>query len=301
MRVFHYDHYTFPLREGHRFPAEKYRMLRERVLADGVIREDELVQPTAVSRPQVLRVHTLDYAHRFENGLLTPAEIRRIGLDWSPDLVTRIQHVVGATIAVCRVALRDGIALSLGGGTHHACSDHGQGYCLYNDITIALRTMQAEGRIRKAVVVDCDVHQGNGTAETTAGDDAIYTFSIHGEKNFPFRKIASDWDIGLPDGTNDDAYLETLQTAVSQILATQQPDLVVYLAGADVHENDRLGRLNLTKVGIGQRDQMVMSMCRQAGLPVAVLMAGGYGKDLDVMVDIQAQTVGIARSYWLEA
>ena len=294
MQIFHYDHYTFPLKEGHRFPAQKYQLLRERVLAEAFVSEVDLVSPTAVSPQQIKRVHTKNYIHRFENGLLTQAEIRRIGLDWSPQLVKRIQHVVGATIAVCRVALRDGIALSLGGGTHHACTDHGQGYCLYNDIMIALRTMQAERRIRTAAVIDCDVHQGNGTAEIATGDSSIYTFSIHGEKNFPFRKIPSDWDIGLPDGTGDDVYLEVLETAVAQIILSQKPDLIVYLAGADVHENDRLGRLALTKSGIGQRDEMVLSMCRRANIPVAVLMAGGYGKDLDVMIGIQAQTVQLA-------
>ena len=201
MRAFYYDLHTFPLREGHRFPSDKYRLLREKVLAERILSEDELLVATAVSRQQLLLVHTPDYVHRFENGLLTKPEIRRIGLDWSPQLVTRIQHVVGATIAVCRVAIRDGIALSLGGGTHHACTDHGQGYCLYNDIMVGIRTMQAEGRIKTAVVIDCDVHQGNGTAEIATGDQSVYTFSIHGEKNFPFRKIASDWDIGLPDGT----------------------------------------------------------------------------------------------------
>ncbi|MEM7331870.1 MAG: histone deacetylase [Chloroflexota bacterium] len=297
MRAFYYDHYTFPLKEGHRFPSAKYRLLREKVIKDQILSEAELLVPTTVTRQQLLRVHTPDYVHRFENGLLTKEEIRRIGLDWSPQLVTRIQHVVGATIAVCRVAIRDGIALSLGGGTHHACTDHGQGYCLYNDIMVGIRTMQAEGRIKSAVVIDCDVHQGNGTAEIAAGDSSVYTFSIHGEKNFPFRKIASDWDIGLPDGTEDEAYLGALETAVSQIINAQKPDFVVYLAGADVHENDRLGRLKLTKSGIRQRDEMVLSKCQAAGIPVAVLMAGGYGKNLNVMVDVQAQTVKVVKSF----
>lgn len=298
MKVFHYDQYEFPLREGHRFPAEKYRMLREFVVQERIVLEDELVTPTAVLPHQVSRVHTADYIHRFENGLLTDKEIRRIGLDWSPELVRRIQYVSGATIAVCRVSLREGVALTLGGGTHHACTDHGEGYCLYNDLMIAIRTMQAEGRVRKTAVIDCDVHQGNGTAEIATGDNSVYTFSIHGEKNFPFRKIASDWDIGLPDKTRNDVYLATLETAVCQILAEQQPDLVVYLAGADVHENDRLGRLSLTADGIAQRDRMVLAQCQRAGVPVAVTMAGGYGKDLSQMVAIQAETVRTARAFW---
>lgn len=294
MKIFYYDQYTFPLPERHRFPAVKYPMLRQAVIENHIVPDENLVVPTAVTQAQLQRVHAEEYLFRLENGLLTQAEIRQIGLPWSAELVTRVKYMAGATIGVCRTALSEGVALSLGGGTHHACTDHGQGYCLYNDIMVGIRTMQAEGRIQTAAVIDCDVHQGNGTAEVAANDPSVFTFSIHGQKNFPFRKIPGDLDIGLPDGTGDDHYLTELETAVFHILHQVQPDLVVYLAGADVHLNDRLGRLALTKAGIGRRDRLVLSACRQAGIPVAVLMAGGYGKDLTVMVDVQLQTVAIA-------
>jgi acetoin utilization deacetylase AcuC-like enzyme len=191
------------------------------------------------------------------------------------------------------------VGLSLGGGTHHACSDHGQGYCLYNDIAVAARALQAEGSVNRVLVIDCDVHQGNGTAEITAGDASIFTFSIHGEKNFPYDKIPGDLDVGLPDGTGDDAYLGALDEALDTALSRSRPDLAIYLAGADVHEQDRFGRLALTKSGIGLRDEMVLSRCRALNIPVGVVMAGGYSHDLAEMVEIQVQTVQVAASFSL--
>ena len=212
-----------------------------------------------------------------------------------------MRHSVGATTAVCRLALQEGLALSLGGGTHHACRAEGQGFCLFNDVMVALRVMQAEGRLRRALVVDCDVHQGNGTADIARGDDSIFTFSIHGEKNFPYRKIPGDLDIGLPDKTGDEAYLAALRSGLQQALTLARPELVVYLAGADVYERDRLGRLSLTQAGIGARDQLVLTTCRQAGLPVAVTMAGGYGIEIQETVAIQFQTVQLALAASLSA
>ena len=297
MKIFYYDQHTFPLPEGHRFPVAKYGMLRQRVIAAQVVPAENLLTPTLVSDVDLQRVHTEDYLHRFANGLLTEAETRRIGLPWSPELVMRVKYTAGATIAVCRNALADGVSVTLGGGTHHACSDHGQGYCLYNDSVVAALVLQAEGLVRRVLVIDCDVHQGNGTAEITADDPSIFTFSIHGEKNFPFRKIPGDLDVGLADGTGDEAYLDVLEGALASALAQSRPDLAIYLAGADVHENDRLGRLALTQSGIGRRDSLVLSMCREAGIPVGVTMAGGYGRNLSVMVDIQLQTVQIVASF----
>ncbi|KAA3660800.1 MAG: histone deacetylase [Chloroflexi bacterium] len=297
MKIFHYDQHTFPLPEEHRFPVAKYGMLRQRVLAANVVPVENIQSPEPVFDVDLRRAHTRDYLHRFENGLLTDAEVRRIGLPWSPELVQRVKYTAGATIAVCHNALRDGVALSLGGGTHHACSDHGQGYCLYNDSVVAARALQAEGLVQHVLVIDCDVHQGNGTAEITTGDSSIFTFSIHGEKNFPFRKIPSDLDVGLPDGTGDEAYLDVLEGALDSALAQSRPDLAIYLAGADVHENDRLGRLALTKSGIGFRDELVLSKCQEMEIPVGVVMAGGYGRNLSEMVDIQLQTVNIAASF----
>ncbi|MBK8900507.1 MAG: histone deacetylase [Anaerolineaceae bacterium] len=294
MKIFTYDHITFPLSAGHRFPVEKYRLLRQRITADTGLANAELRVPSPAAVFHLRKAHTADYVDRVLNGRLTPDQIRRIGLPWSPELVERVRCSVGATTAVCRIALREGIALSLGGGTHHACRSEGQGFCVFNDVMVALRVMQAEGRLRRALVVDCDVHQGNGTAEIASGDNSIFTFSIHAEKNFPYRKFPSDLDIGLPDKTGDEAYLAALHTGLESAMALARPELVVYLAGADVHEGDRLGRLALTQAGIGTRDRLVLARCRQAGVPVAVTMAGGYGIDIHETVNIQFQTVQIA-------
>lgn len=301
MKIFTYDHITFPLPAGHRFPVEKYSLLRRRITNGNGLTGVELRRPSPATVPQLRRAHTAEYVERVLDGRLSPNEIRRIGLPWSPELVERVRYSVGATTAVCRIALQDGIAVSLGGGTHHACRDEGQGFCLFNDVMVALRVMQAEGRIRRALVVDCDVHQGNGTAEIATGDNSIFTLSIHAEKNFPYRKIPSDLDINLPDNTGDDAYLASLRAGLDQALAEAQAELVVYLAGADVYERDRLGRLALTKGGIAARDRLVLNICRRANLPVAVTMAGGYGIDIHETVDIQFQTVQIALEAFFHA
>ncbi len=300
MQIFTYDHATFPLPPTHRFPVEKYGLLRQRITSNGGLSGVRLHTPTPATVSHLRLAHTAEYVERVVNGRLSPDEIRRIGLPWSPELVERVRYSVGATIAICGFALQEGIAVSLGGGTHHACRDEGQGFCLFNDVMVALRVMQAEGRIHRALVVDCDVHQGNGTAEIASNDDSIFTFSIHAEKNFPYRKIPSDLDIGLPDKTGDDAYLAALHAGLKQALAAAQADLVVYLAGADVYERDRLGRLALSKAGIGARDRLVLEKCRQANLPVAVTMAGGYGIDIQETVDIQFQTVQIALKAFLD-
>lgn len=301
MKIYYYDHHTFPLPANHRFPANKYHMLRQRVIATQLVPPDDLVLAPAPSQTQLLYAHDADYLERLQAGELSPQEIRRIGLPWSPELVIRAQYAVGATIAACRAAVGDGIAATLGGGTHHACRDHGQGYCLYNDAAVAARTMQAEKHARRVIVIDCDVHQGNGTAEITAGDPTIFTFSIHGQKNFPFRKTPGDLDIGLDDNTGDEAYLAALQPGLQRALALARADLAIYLSGADPHINDRLGRLSLTKAGLAARDRLVLSRCRQANLPVAVLMAGGYGKQVEETVAIYLQTLQIAAEFATKA
>ena len=294
MKVFYYDTVTFPLPDGHRFPVEKYRLLRQRLVEAGVILPENLVVAIPASDSQLGRAHDAEYIRRVEHGELTRQEIRRIGLPWSQELVLRSRYAVGATIAASRTALREGIAATLGGGTHHAGRAHGEGYCLFNDAAVAAHVMQAEGRARRVVIIDCDVHQGNGTAEIAAGDPTVFTFSIHGEKNFPFRKIPGDLDIGLPDGTGDDAYLAALQPGLEKALSLARASLAIYLAGADAHANDRLGRLALTKAGLAERDRLVLAMCRQAGLPVAVVMAGGYGRSIEDTVGIHMQTIQIA-------
>lgn len=293
-KIFYYDHHPLPLPAAHRFPAHKYALLRQRVQAHELVPPDCLLPAPAATDGQLARAHTAAYLHRLAHGLLSDKEMRRIGLPWSRELVQRVRHMVGGTIAAARTAVRHGVGVNLGGGTHHACSDHGEGFCLYNDVVVAARTMQAEGRIRRAVIIDCDVHQGNGTAELTRSDPTIYAFSIHGEKNFPFRKIAGDLDIGLPDGTGDEAYLAALQPGLQQALTEAKADMAFYLAGADVHVNDRLGRLALTKAGLAARDRLVVTAVRQAGLPLVVVMAGGYGRDLAETVELYLQTIQIA-------
>jgi len=221
-------------------------------------------------------------------------EVRRVGLPWSPALVERSLRSVGGTVAACRVALANGIAVSLSGGTHHAFRDRGEGFCIFNDAAVAARLMQAEGRARRVVIVDCDVHQGNGTAAIFGDDTTIFTFSIHGANNFPFHKERSDLDVELPDGADDARYLDALRSALSPVLEEEKPDLVICLAGADPYQGDTLGRLALSKKGLAARDAMVLSRCSAMDLPVAVVMAGGYARPIEDTVDIHATTVRLA-------
>jgi acetoin utilization deacetylase AcuC-like enzyme len=272
----------------------KYSLLRERIVSEQIIAPEDLLVPEAATDEQILRAHDADYLARVVTGTLSRREILRIGFPWSPSGVERSRRASGGTIGACRAALTDGVAVNLAGGTHHAGRDHGEGYCIFNDSPIAARAMQAEGRARRVVVLDCDVHQGNGTAGILADDPTIFTFSIHGAKNFPFRKIKSDLDIELDDGVADEVYLEMLEVGVGRALALSHADLAIYLAGADPFIGDRLGRLGLSKAGLAQRDRLVLEMCRQHGLPVAITMAGGYARDVADIVDIHAQTVRIA-------
>ncbi|MBN1179899.1 MAG: histone deacetylase [Anaerolineae bacterium] len=297
MKVFYSDQFPFPLPHGHMFPLRKFRLLREAVQRSGAIPPEDLRVPPAATDAQILRAHTADYLERLKTGQLTPKEVRRIGLPWSAELVERVRYSTGGTIAACRAALSDGIAANLSGGTHHGFADHGQGYCLFNDIVIAARAMQDEGRARRVVVIDCDAHQGNGTAALAAGDPTLFTFSIHNRQNFPLRKVPSDLDVGLDDGTGDAAYLSALEDGLRRALERAQADLAIYLAGADPYERDLLGRLALTQAGLAARDRLVFSHCRQASLPVAVTIAGGYGQRLQETVEIHLQTICIAGEY----
>ncbi|MGC8951231.1 histone deacetylase family protein [Chloroflexus sp.] len=294
MRVFYSDTFVLPLPPGHRFPMEKYALLRERVIADNIVPFDRLHVPEPASVDELVRVHTPAYIERVMTGRLTGAEIRRIGFPWSPQMVERSRRSAGATIAACRVALQEGVGVNLAGGTHHAFADAGAGYCVFNDAAVAARAMQAEGRARRIAIIDCDVHQGDGTAAIFANDPTVFTFSIHGAHNFPFRKQQSDLDIALPDTTGDAAYLDALEWGLRQTFAAAKPDLVIYLAGADPYYDDRLGRLSLTKAGLAERDRLVFGYCRSAGVPVAVTMAGGYARQINDTVDIHAHTVAAA-------
>ncbi len=297
MIAYYCDHFVLPLPDGHRFPMSKYARLRQQLIETDTLSTGCLHVPDGATDIDILRAHLPDYLDKVKNGTLSSKEIRRVGFPWSPELVERSRRSSGGTISACRTALSAGVSANLAGGTHHACTDHGEGYCVFNDSAIGARAIQAEGLAQKIVIIDCDVHQGNGTAEITHDDTSIYTFSIHGEKNFPFRKFPSDFDIGLADGTNDTDYLDTLEIAVERILYLQQPDLVIYQSGADPYVGDKLGKLSLTKTGLAQRDRMILGMCFAERIPVAVTMGGGYAEQVDDIVDIHLQTIQIATEF----
>ncbi len=289
--------YTFPLPDGHRFPIEKYELLRRAVVESAIVSADCVHAPPRISETDVRRVHTPAYVTALVRGTLPPRDMRRIGFPWSESLVERSFRAVGGTFEAARAALRDGVAMNLAGGTHHAFADHGEGFCVFNDVAIAVRMLQATGGIRRAAIVDLDVHQGNGTHDIFTGDASVYTFSMHGERNYPFAKVPGCLDIELADGTRDDEYLALLGEALPRVLSAAAPDLVVYLAGADAHEGDRLGRLELTFAGLAARDALVLQQCQEVGLPVAIVIAGGYGRDIADTLRVHLETARVARKF----
>lgn len=297
MRAFYSDHFVLPLPEGHKFPMAKYAGLRERILADGIVAPGDLHEAPAAAWEDLRLVHDAAYVDAVANGTVAADIQRRIGFPWSPQMVERSRRSVGATIAAARAALDDGVSANLAGGTHHAFADRGEGFCVFNDVAVAIRVLQRDDHAHRIAVVDLDVHQGNGTAAIFNGDDAVFTFSMHGDKNFPFRKEASDLDVPLADGTGDDEYLAALKRHLPDVLNRHQPDFVFYLAGADPYEGDRLGRLKLTIDGLRARDEFVLHECRRAGLPVAISMSGGYAADVDAIVTIHSNTIRTACLY----
>ncbi len=292
MRIYYSDHFVLPLPAGHRFPMSKYAALRERVLASEY--GAGCLVPDAARDEEITRAHCPAYLERVAKGTLSGAEQRAIGFPWTPQMVERSRRTSGATIAAARAALRDGTATNLAGGTHHAFRDRGEGFCVFNDSAIAARALQAEGLVERVVIIDCDVHQGNGTAAIFRDDPSVFTFSIHGANNFPFAKQAGNLDIELADGTGDREYLKALEGGLATALERADAGLAIYLAGADPYLDDRLGRLALTKQGLLSRDRMVFEACARAGLPVAVTMAGGYARDIADTVEIQLNTIETA-------
>jgi acetoin utilization deacetylase AcuC-like enzyme len=286
--------YTFPLPEGHRFPVAKYAMLRDGVMAEGLVPAERILDPDGATDEMLELVHTAEYLRRFTTGAMDAAEIRKLGFPWSPALVERSRRAVGGTVAAARHALAHGIGMNLAGGTHHAFADHGEGFCVFNDIAVAIRLLRREGLIRRAAVIDLDVHQGNGTHAIFAGDADVHTFSMHGGKNYPFHKIPGTLDVELADGTGDEEYLARLAGTLPQVLAAAAPDLVLYIAGADPHEGDALGRLKLTFDGLARRDAYVLERCREVGIPVAITIGGGYGKRIEDTVAVHLRTVRVA-------
>lgn len=290
MQAFTSARYTAPLGH-HSYPMDKYRLVPERLLAEGTLKADEIVEPEPAVLADVLRVHTPDYVHAFCNGTLERKAQLRLGLPWSPQLVQRAFAVLGGTLEATRAALRDGVGVNLAGGTHHAFADHGEGYCIFHDMVIALRRLRQDGLARRFLIVDLDVHQGNGTASLCHADPDVFTFSMHGGNNYPAHKERSSWDIELPDKTTDGDYLDLLNRALPQLLERFTPDLVFYQAGVDVLAGDRFGKLALTMAGVGERDRLVSAFAHRAGLPLAVTLGGGYARDLNQIVEGHSQTV----------
>ena len=288
MHAYYCDHFVLPLPPGHRFPMAKYRLLRQRVT--GELPGIEMYVPSAATEEALTRVHTPEYVGQVLSGSLPPDHVRRIGFPWSPALVERSRRSVGGTIAAARQALKDGRAVNLAGGTHHAFADRGEGFCVFNDVAVSIEALRSEARIQRAAVVDLDVHQGNGTARIFGSDPSVFTASVHGAGNFPFRKEASDLDVALEDGSGDAVFLAATEEALSACVA-HKPDILYYVAGADAHEADRLGRLSVSREGLAARDQRVVEASRTHGIPLAVVMAGGYGARVEETVAIHFHSV----------
>lgn len=298
MRVFHSDSHVVPLPEGHRFPMGKYALLREGLVQAGLLRAEELVPADLVAVEDLLRVHAQAWVAAVLEGRLSVEAVRRLGFPWSEALVRRSRAAVGGTCAAARVALEEGFAGNLAGGTHHAFAAHGEGFCVFNDIAVSIRELQATGHISRAVVVDLDVHQGNGTAAIFAGDNSVFTFSMHGEHNFPFRKQRSCLDVGLPDGTTDAAYLDALYRHLPRVLDMARADLLYYQAGVDPLAEDTLGRLSLSVAGLQARDRFVFESAHRRGLPLVVTLGGGYARPLGCSLEAHLGTYRAARAVY---
>ena len=288
--------YDVPLPEGHRFPARKYRMIRDAVVARGILGRQDVLAPEPCPRADLARVHTAPYLDAMERGTLSEPDQRRLGFPWSAGLLERSTRTVQATLEAARDALREGAGATLAGGTHHAFPDHGEGFCCFNDVAVATRVLRASHSGLRTVVVDLDVHQGNGTAAIFADDPDTYTFSMHGAKNFPFQKERSSRDVELADGTGDREYLALLDRHIGEVLDEARADLVFYLAGSDPYAGDRFGRLRLSKEGLARRDRTVFTACRSRRLPVILAMSGGYAPDLADIAEIHATSVSELRS-----
>jgi acetoin utilization deacetylase AcuC-like enzyme len=294
MQVFYTPRYYADIGQGHIFPIRKFELVRDKLLAEGTLRHDEICEPEAAAVEDVLLVHTEDYVSRLCKGELTPKEIRRLGLPWSESLVRRSFYAVGGTLAATAAALNEGYSSNLAGGTHHSFADRGEGFCVLNDVAIAIRAMRARKLIQRVAIVDCDVHQGNGTATIFAGDADTFTFSIHGANNYPLFKAHSTLDIELPDGTSDTAYLETLATHLPRVFQSD-PEIVFYLAGADPYRSDKLGRLALSIEGLRERDAYVLRECYEREVPIVTVMSGGYGNDINDTIEIHCNTIRMVK------
>ncbi len=295
MLVFYSPRYYADIGEGHVFPIRKFELVRERLLREGTLAASEIIEPYPAAIEDVLLVHTEDYVTRLRAGALTERELKRLGLPWSKALVRRSFLATSGTIGAARAALSDGVASNLAGGTHHAFADRGEGFCVLNDVAVAARVLLRDGLVRRAAVVDLDVHQGNGTATIFETDASVYTFSMHGAKNYPIFKARSTLDVELPDGTGDDEYLRTLAEHLPRVFA-HRPDIIFYLGGADPYAGDKLGRLSLSIPGLRARDEFVLSECRTRSVPVVTVMSGGYAADINDTVEIHCNTIRVAKA-----
>jgi len=289
-KLFYSPYYYAEIGEGHVFPIRKFELVKDLLLKEGTLTEDEIIAPEPAKREDLLLVHTEDYISRLVDGTLTQKEIRKLGLPWSESLVRRSFHAISGTINAARFALDDGISSNLAGGTHHAFPDRGEGFCVLNDVAVAIRVLQREKLAERFLIVDCDVHQGNGTAFIFQDSPEVFTFSMHGAKNYPLFKEVSTLDIELSDKTGDAEFLETLEQALPRIFL-HDPDIIFYLGGADPFENDRLGRLSLTKEGLMKRDETVLEFAKTKDVPIVTTMSGGYAADIKDTVEIHANTI----------
>lgn len=290
--------YKQPLPEGHRFPMEKYELIPEQLLYEGTITSENLFTPDQIDAAIVLQTHDKHYFHRLTHLELTPKEQRKTGFPHSASLIERELTIMKGTLMAAEFALEYGVGMNIAGGTHHAFSDRGEGFCLLNDIAIAANDLLQRKQVNKVLVVDLDVHQGNGTAEICADNAAIFTLSMHGEKNYPMHKEKSDLDIELPDGADDQLYLDTLKATLPRVIDEQEPDFIFFQTGVDVLHNDKLGRLGMTIQGCKERDKFVLELCNNNKLPVCMSMGGGYADRLADIVEAHANTYRLAQEIW---
>jgi len=294
MNVYYSDHYILPLPEGHRFPIEKYRMLRDLLLSEKIIHASDLKE-SPLAEPELLALaHTPEYIQGMTDGSVETQILKRLGFPWSPGLYDRSRASVGGAVAAMKDALNDGIAGNLAGGTHHSHADRGEGYCVFNDLAVATRLMKRDGLAKRIAIIDLDVHQGNGNSSILGQDDGVFIFSMHGEKNYPFVKVPSHLDIALPDGTGDDRYLEHLQDGLIEVRRFD-PDYIFYQMGVDPLKEDTLGKLDLSFEGLMKRDELVLGYAKRSTIPISLALGGGYAKPIDLSVKAYANTYRVAR------
>jgi len=291
-------YYCHSLPAGHRFPMDKYNLLPEQLLYEGTISNDNLFSPDPASEELVLLTHERAYLRKLRDGKLSRAEERRTGFPYSKQLVDREMIITGGTIQAAQYAREYGISLNVAGGTHHAYADRGEGFCLLNDFAVAANYLIEHDRVNKILIIDLDVHQGNGTACLFQDNSSVFTFSMHGEKNYPLKKERSDLDIALPDGTEDKVYLRTLEETLPRLMKDVEPEFVFYLAGVDILESDKLGRLSVSIAGCRRRDELVLRTCQDNGIPVAISMGGGYSPDIKVIIEAHANTFRLAQELY---